>query len=626
MLQTIREHTQGWIAGTIITIIILTFALWGIHSYFVGGTSNNTIAEVNGIDITKDQLRAAYDRLRRQIQIQSGTSITSQDESLLRDRALQGLIDVEVLKQASSKEGFRISDRQIDNALQTVPEFQVNGEFSVERFQRVLSSAMLSTSEFLDLLRTSLLIDQPKLGILFTSFGLPTETAYAIALINQERDLDYLNIPLSYVLSQPITIANEQIQAYYNEHKNEFMTPEQVKVDYIELSAKTMGALINPSEETLKSFYHENMSSFSQPIEWKILDIQIPFNTNATATEITQAQKKAEATLQAIQGGNDFSKVAQGYSSAFDGSTWLTLSQIPSELQKDVAALKPGQLSKVIKTNNAFVILKVSEIKEPQILPFDVAKAKVKELYVKHQVDEQFAELRDRLADLTYEHPDSLQYAAKTLNLSIKTSEFFTKEKGSNQDISQSSKVRNIAFSNDVLNLQNNSDVIQLNPETALVIHINSHLPSAILPLNIVSKKIENTLKTKEADTRVQKFAEELRDKLQAGIDPQQLASVNKLSWIKTGFLQRYSNKVDSAILDMAFRLPNPAESKKVIYGLVKLPSGFALIALKGVKEGTVDKKQYDIFAEQVQNSEGLLEYELYKLSLNKSAKIGLNS
>ena len=113
MLQTIREHTQGWIAGIIITTIIITFALWGIHSYFTGGTVNTHIAEVNGIEITKEQLAVAYERLRRQVQSQYGAnnSITTKDETVLKNRAMQALIDLEVLKQASSAQSYRVSDQ-----------------------------------------------------------------------------------------------------------------------------------------------------------------------------------------------------------------------------------------------------------------------------------------------------------------------------------------------------------------------------------------------------------------------------------------------------------------------------------------------------------------------------------
>lgn len=628
MLQTIREHTQGWIAGTIISIIILTFALWGIHSYFVGGAGNSIIAEVNGTDITKEQLRSAYERLRRQVQVQSGlgNSVNAKDETALKDRALKALIDIEVLKQASYKQGFRITDMQIDNYLQSMPEFQVDGQFSVERFQRVLSSTMLSTSEFLDLLRTSLLIDQPKLGILFTSIALPDETNYAISLINQERDIDYINIPLQYFLAQPIVIPPEKVTAYYEEHKKDFMTPEFAQVDYIELSLKDLISQIKPTDTSLRDFYNENTSSYMQPAEWKLVDIEIPLAANATAADKEKAQKNAEVALQAIQNGEDFNKVAHGYTSTLTGKAWMPLNQLPAELQKNVAELtKPGQVSGVIKTDKGFTIIKALDIQEPRIQPYEAVKDKVREIYVRHQAEEKFTEARERMADLTYEHPDSLETAAKALNLPIKTSESFSQDKAG-KDISQYKKVRNIAFSNDVLNLQNNSDVIQLNSETAIVLHIKSHKPSSLLPLSAVNKQISDLLKQKEAETRAQKFTEDLKNKLIAGANPQQLASTNKFVWVQAGYLPRYSNKVDSAILDLAFRLPNPKTAKnKIAYGVARLPTGYAVVAVKSVKEGAMDEKQYTVFSEQVQNSDGLLEYELYKLAQINKAKVNIN-
>src|SRR5205085_276420 len=114
-----------------------------------------------------------------------------------------------------------------------------------------------------------------------------------------------------------------------------------------------------------------------------------------------------------------------------------------------------------------------------------------REAYVRQRAEEKFAQLRDQLADMTYEHPDSLKHAAENLNLTIKTSELFTKDKVG-KDVSQYKKVRDTAFSNDVLNLQNNSDVIQINPETVIVLHVKSHIPSSLLPLNNVSKQIED--------------------------------------------------------------------------------------------------------------------------------------
>lgn len=626
MLQSIREHTQGWIAGVIISIIILTFALWGIHSYFIGGSTNSIVAEVNGVEITKEQLAVAYDRLRRQVQIQYGSNnpLTSKDDSALKQRALQALMNLEILKQASTDQGFRISNRQVDGYLQGMPEFQVDGQFSIDRFQEILSSTLLSTGEFLDLIKTSLLIDQPKLGVVFTSFALPDETRYTISLVNQERDIDYITIPLQYFLTKPTSISPQEIKAYYDAHQADFMTPEQVNVEFIQLSLKDLAPKINPTDAMLKSFYNENINSYTQPMAWKLIDIEIPVSQNATQEDYAQAKNKADAVIESIKKGIDFSNLAKQNTVGLKGDEWMTLSQVPTEIQKSVAELtKQGQVSEPIKTSKGYTIVKVVDINEPKIQDFDSVKDKVKETYIHQHAEEKFAEMRDRLADLTYEHPDSLQLASKSLGLNIQTSELFTKDK-SGKDISQYKKVRDIAFSNDVINLQNNSDVIQLNPEIVIVLRIKSHIASKLLPLSDISKQIEDKLKAQESESQAAKFAKDLKAKLQAGANPQQLATENKLTWNKAGLIGRYSTKVDPAILDAAFSLPNPSSAQnKVLYSFARLANGFAIIALKSVKEGTVaDQKQYAIFNEQVQNSEGLLEYELYKQSQVNKAKV----
>lgn len=623
MLQTIREHTQGWIAGVIISIIILSFALWGIHSYFTGGTNDSVVARVNGVDISKEQLAVAYERLRRQVQQYGANSPLAKDERALKHNALQGLIEMQVLKQASLDQDFRISDMQVDAYLQSLPEFQVNGQFSLERFQQLLSSTLLSTSEFLDLIRTSLLIDQPKLGIVLTSFALPAETNATISLVNQERNINYLIIPTQSFLSKPMTISHDRIQAYYDANKNDFMTPEQVNVEYVELSLKDLAATMTPPEAELKNFYSENINTYTMPTQWKLIDIEVPLATDATPEQTAQAKAKMDAIIDTINKGGDFEKAVTGNQQSLSGKEWMALNQIPEELQKAVATLtKPGQISDPIKTSKALVVIKAVEIKEPKIQTYEAAKDKVKETFVRQHAEEKFAELRDQLADLTYEHPESLQPAAKALNLPIKTSELFTRDK-SGTDISQYKKVRDIAFSNDVLTLQNNSDVIQLNPETVIVLRTKSHTPSTLLPLKDITTQIEDKLKMQDATAQAKKLASELTAKLYAGDAPSQVTA-GQGQWTDVGDVGRYSTKVDSAILDLAFRLANPAmNANKPVYGITRVPTGYAIVSLNQVKEGQpTDSHQASVFAEQVQTSEGLLEYELYKQSQISKAKI----
>lgn len=531
--MSIRDHTHGWIATVIISLLILSFALWGIHSYMVGGAASNYIAEVNGIQITKTQYAAALERAQRQVQMQSNGQLPLSAEKNLKQQTLQELIEIEVLKQASLKQKYRISTQQIDGFLESMPQFQVNGQFSLSRFQQVMSMTMHSTTEFLDLIRTTLLIDQPRLGTIFTSFTLPNEVASTIALVNQERDIQYVELS-KQLIGQVAAITPEQIQAYYQQHTSDYQTLEQASVEYVELAVSDLEKKIHLSAQEIKSYYDENSSSFALPSKDK--------------------QKK------------------------------------------------------------------------PEVPAFENIKAKVALALAHQKAEEQFANLREKLANLTYEHPDSLTAAATELGLVVKTSEPFVKDK-TGKGIAANNKIREAAFSNDVLNLQNNSDVIQMTPDSAVVVRVKSHTPASVLPLAAVQKDIIAKLQSVAINDRLEQLANEIKQKIQTSTNPEQVMQQYHLRWSTPGMISRHATKIDSAILDAAFTMAKPQGDQKITYAVTKIPNGYAIIGVKAVKEGALNNKdEYRVFAEQIQNTQGLLEYQLYKDSLMKQAKINIAS
>jgi peptidyl-prolyl cis-trans isomerase D len=628
MLQSIRDHTQGWFAGLIISLLILSFALWGIHSYFLGAGGSNVVAKVNGVEISKNQLAVAYERLHRQLQMQFNASeLPESAEVNLKQRALQTLINMQILQQASLAENYRISTEQVDNFLQAIPDFQINGEFSIARFQQALTATLFTANDFLDLIRTTLLIDQPRLGIIFTSFALPNEIYHTLALVGQERKIQYFIIPQNYFPAQSIVISAENIQAYYAQHQDEFKTPEQISIDYITLSTKGLAEKNQSSEEQLKNFYNENSTSFAAPAAWQLDELILPLAANATKEELEKARIKMDEVIKAAHSGKDFASLAKQYSLNKGDEKlhkWTAANQLTPALEKAVLGLtKQGQISKPVMLSNGLVILKVINYKEPQSQPYIEIKGKVKEVYGRQKAEEEFNEIREKLANLTYEHPDNLQSAAKELGLQINSSDLFTQDKGA-KDITSNQKVRQIAFSNDVLVLQNNSEVIQISPELVVVLRVKTHVPATIQSLPVVNTQIENKLKAIAIDKKLAEFANDIQRKLQAGqLTPAQLNAQYHFQWNDIGFIGRHATKIDQAILDAAFEMPNPAENK-MTYTTEKVLNGIAVIGLSAVKEGNVNvaKEQYQAFAEQIQNSEGTLEYELYKTNLVKQAKV----
>jgi peptidyl-prolyl cis-trans isomerase D len=630
MLQSIREHTQGWIAGVIISLLILSFALWGIHSYIGGGEANPIVAKVNGIEITKQQLSVSYERLRRQLQIQfNSPQLPPQVESGLKERALQTLINFQVLKQAAYSQNFRISNAQIDNFIQHMPELQVDGRFSSARLQQLLQSGLFTAGDFLNLIEASLLIDQPRLGVVFTSFALPNEVENTISLVNQERDIQYAIIAADVLSANSIKISHEQVVAYYKAHQEEFKTPEQVSIEYVVLSLKDLSSSIKPTEQMLTNYYNENINSFSQPKQWNLETILIPVAANANTNEISAAQKKAQELSEKAASTKSFASLMNQYAATKADKRlqgWVSVEQLPAELQKAISSLsKAAPISQPVRMNTGFVIFKLNDVKEATAPSFAQAKDKVRETVVRQLAGEKFGEMREKLANVSYEHPESLNEAVKTLGLTIKTSDLFTKEQG-NKDITADPKVRTAAFSNDVLNLQNNSDVISLSGDEVVVLRIKMHKPAAVIPLESVEKPITDRLTKLELDTRATRLVSEIQQKLTAS-NSNEIANQYHLVWKSLGFVSRHAEKVNGAILSAGFALPKPEGNTKVTYGAVKTPEGYAIVAVNGVRDIPLNTKNHDqsqVFAEQVQNSQGLMEYELYKDSKIKQAKISI--
>lgn len=629
MLQSIRDHTQGWIAGTIISVLILSFALWGIHSYFVGGGNTDIVAKVNGKQILRNQVAIAYERLRRQMQAQVGPAAAASEkiELTLKKQALETVIDTEVLAQAASKQNYRISQQQVDSFLENIPDFQVNGQFSIARLEQVLMATHLSPPDFFQMVKTSLLIDQPRLGMIFTSFATPEEVVSTFSLVNQERDVRYAMLSLD-AGKQAVQISPDQIQKYYKEHGNEFRTAEQVSIQYLQLSMDDMLSKIHPTDEALNSFYSDNVTSYSAPKQWKLEAIFIPVD-GASSEKTKEAQSKIQEVYEKAKTGVSFAQLLQEFPTLkrVDEkllTDWVSINQVYGDWQDAVLTLtQADQVAKPVKASQGFVILKALAFQDATIQPFEKVKDKVRASYIQQQAEEKFAELKEQLSNSTYEHPETLELTAKTLGLPIKKSDLFTKDQGA-KDISENIKVREAAFSNDVLIQHSNSDLIQIDPNTILVLRVDSHVPAALLPLKSVEGQIVSILTEEALNAQSLRLAQEVLAQLKAGTPVDKVTQQYGLSWAHLGYTGRHAEHIDSMILDAAFSLPK-LKNGAPQFAIAKVAKGYAIVAVDNIRDGNLDaanKDQYKIFAEQTQNAQGLLEYELYKESELSKAKI----
>jgi peptidyl-prolyl cis-trans isomerase D len=179
MLQSIRDRTQGWITSTVIGLLIIVFALWGIHSYLElnAGRNNKVVAKIASQILLQRDFDKAYQRAYQEARDRLGKNFSNNEEMIeqLRQQTLQEWEATQVLFQAALQSKYRISQALINSVLLQIPAFQLAGRFSVEQFYDVLHALNYTKLQFLMDIKKTLLINQVQQGITQSAFALPQD-------------------------------------------------------------------------------------------------------------------------------------------------------------------------------------------------------------------------------------------------------------------------------------------------------------------------------------------------------------------------------------------------------------------------------------------------------------------
>ena len=635
MLQSIREKSQGWILWVIVIVICVPFALWGVKSYLYGSSAGNVVVKVDGMKITEQQLSISYNQLKRQQQLQlaSNNSSSKQSNAALKQIALQSIISSTVLNKAAVSGGFRVGSGLVEAALAKMPIFQANGIFSRARFQQFINGMLYTVDGFLDQLRSSILANQVESGIRETVFVLPNEVNQAIQLIKQQRTFNYLTIPSSRFLNK-VSLPPNAAKNYYKKNLDDFKVPEKVSIQYLQLSIVDLMKKINPTKQQLQQFYSNNIGTYTQSKQWKVAHILIAVSTDATKKEIAAAQKKADELVKKLKQNPDFVNLAKQYSDDTNTATkggelpWLTAAQLGPGFQGALKRLnKVGDISVPIKTRHGFEFLKLINTKPKKVLPYEKVKDKVAQAYKQRQAEKKFADLSEQLANVTYESPNSLKQAAKQLSLPIHTTDLFTKE-GGNQGITKNPKIVNAAFGDEVLNQTNNSDPINLNDNSVVVLRINKHIPSSVKSFKSVKSQITDKLHTQAAVQQAKVLGDQIIAAINQGRSPRYVARKNrlKLKWNNVAHVSRKDKSINAEVLVAAFHASPPTKHGVTTNVGVELSSGdYAIVSLISVKNGNAKKvsaAQKNNLKDNMEHNAGSLEYQLYVAGLMQKAKI----
>ena len=621
MLQNIRDNSQGWIAKTIIGIIVALMAFTGIEAIFqASGNSKQDVAKVNGEEITQTELSQAVDMQRRQLMQQLGKDFDASllDEKLLREAALKGLIDRKLLLQGAADSKFGFSEAALDQVILQTPEFQVDGKFNAERFDQVIRQLGYSRMQFRQMLTQEMLIGQVRAGIAGSGFVTDAEVLAFARLEKQTRDFATVNIKAN---PGAVKLTDEEVKAYYDQHAKEFMTPDQVVIDYLELKKSSFFDQVSVKDEELQAAYQKETANLAE--QRRAAHILIEVNDKVTDA---QAKAKIEEIQARLAKGEKFEALAKEFSqdpgSANSGGDlgFAGPGVYDPDFETALYALNKDQVSAPVRSTFGWHLIKLLGVEAPQVPTFASLKDKLTKELKTQQVEQRFVEATKQLEDAAFEASDLAQ-PASDLKLTVHTSAPFGRDGG--EGVAANRAVVTAAFSPEVLDEGANSTAIELDPETIIVLRAKEHLKPSQLPLESVNAAIRTQMAKERASAAAKAHADELIASLRDGKTALN-QPVDGQAWKVTEAATRGQEAIDPAVLQALFRMPKPAAKDKPTFTTVSLADGsLVIVRLNGVNEAAAptdeEKAQYRRF---LASRVGQQDFAAYRKQLETKADI----
>jgi peptidyl-prolyl cis-trans isomerase D len=628
MLQILHDKLKGIFTSIILFLIIASFTFVGLNHLFF---SKNTAiaATVDGRNIDWKTVMMFAERMERE----RGLPTSAQSIEEIR----QSLVQTQALVNGLKSAGFHISEAQVAKTLATIPVFQdETGKFSKEKYLKTLKDYGYQDAAFRQELAQNLLLSQVEQGILFSNFWLPYELMQSIQLLMEKRDIGYAVLSKKS-FADKVEQDQASLQAFYDTHKIQYVRPEQVSLQYTELRLNQVIDEVKVSNLELKNFYLENQGFYNTPEMRHARHILFSTEGRDQAAQANQLAT-AEKVLEALKTGGNFEELAKKTSD--DSETreqggdmgWIGKGDLDIDFEAALFALKsPQELSPIVKSADGYHLIQLLEHKLATTQPFEAVKEAVSEQYRRQKAQQLFEEKKEQLAALAFESPESLDKIKQIMNLNIFETAPFDRAGHGASIWSQYPEFLQVAFSPAIITEKRNSEVINLNPERALVVRLKQHAPAEQQTFDAVAEQVKADYVQQSSVQRLKVAAEQVVEAIQSGESPDRALKPYQVTWKTKADVFRRDQSMDRWIVDKAFmlgRAPLLAEPPKPVVGAFLLPSGdYGILSVTKVILGNsndADVKTKSMAERNVLDSWTRAEFGLWAHALASKASIQL--
>lgn len=585
MFEAVRKNKR--ISQVILAIIIVPFAFFGMDSFFGDVPGGGEVASVGGAPIFAvefDQaLREQQDRLRDAMGDQFDRRLF--ESEAFRRSVLNSLINQRVLLMHANDSRMVVSQQHMQEAISSLPAFQEDGRFSLERYERVLRAQGMSPGMFEASLARDLRVQQIAQAVGESAFTGSAPVRRFLEAQLEEREIRDLSIPAERFI-EVVALEEGAARAFYAANVERFERAPRLRAEYLVFDRDGLLANLNITDEQIRQFYEANKDNFGMPEERRARHILILTDPDASGDEMDQARDKAQSILDALrENPADFESLA-GAESQDPGSAavggdlgFFGRGMMVAPFEDAAFSLDVGEISDLVRTDFGFHIIEVTGINPDTIRPLEEVREEIVQELGNQEAVRQFGLLAEQFANTVFEQPDSLEPAADLLGLEIRATDWIDRATGAVGGFNDE-RLMNALFSADVRERGENIEAIEVERSTLVSARVIEYEAAQRLDFEEVRDGIETQLRVDEAGRLAREYGEGLLAKLSAG---ESLAD----EWSTTRRVQRASPTLAPAAMQAVFGAPSAQLPAHVG---VELPDGgYALYRVETVNRAQLD-------------------------------------
>jgi peptidyl-prolyl cis-trans isomerase D len=413
LLETFRSRMGKVLFIVLMSLLIISFALWGIGDMLVGKTNHKTVATIGNVEISQDSFDREFKQETNRLRRIFGNSFNrDQARALgLTNTVLRRIVDRTLFGLGAEDLGITISDDLVRKEINRTPAFKgADGRFDPRLYHAVLRSNGYSEATLVEMIRGDLSRAQYMESIGVGGRPPPGISEMLYRYLKEKRVAEFIEIKDADMTGLPQPAVGE-LESYHKNNAALFTAPEYRKLTMISIKADDLVKGIAVSEKEIKEAYDQRKDEFSTPEQRSIQ--QILFTDEA----------KAKKAYDKLAKGADFLAVAK-QAAGMDEKTVdlgkMTKDQIMPELAKAAFSLKEGAVSKPIKSSLGWHLIRVAKIIPGRNQTLDKVRKTLRLAIAKNKAIDVLSKLANKLED-TLGGGATLEEAAGDLALTIRT-------------------------------------------------------------------------------------------------------------------------------------------------------------------------------------------------------------